>query len=330
MMRPRPSEQPSEECERAQGKGRAPCFTGSASRSRSRSSPDPKPGPGELVLRVKSCGICGSDLHAASLPPGLPAGTVMGHEFAGEVVEVGSDAARELEGRRPRVRVPVRSAAASAAPCLAGDIILCSTLRGTGLGQIPGAYSEYVLVGGNESLRLPSGVSFREGALVEPLAVGLHAVNQARLQPGERVMVIGAGPDRARRHGVGALLRRARGRRERARAGPHRARAEVRRDRGRRRVEGRPRHGVPARDRRPARRDLRVRRRARASCSSASAWRKVRGRVVVVGVCMQPDTIFPVMGIIKEVELRFVVAYHRRDLELASTCSTAAASRAAT
>ena len=54
--------------------------------------PEPKPGPGEIVLRVKSCGICGSDLHAAELPPGLPPGTVMGHEFAGEVIEVGADA----------------------------------------------------------------------------------------------------------------------------------------------------------------------------------------------------------------------------------------------
>src|SRR5215510_14165322 len=61
---------------------------------------DPKPGPGELVLKVKSCGICGSDLHAASLPPGLPPGTVMGHEFSGEVVEVGSNTGGWKSGDR--------------------------------------------------------------------------------------------------------------------------------------------------------------------------------------------------------------------------------------
>src|SRR5258705_2936608 len=154
---------------------------------------DPKPGPGELVLRVKSCGICGSDLHAADLPPGLPPGTVMGHEFAGEVVEVGSDA-KGLWKPGDRVCALPALGCGKCRACLAGDIILCTSLRGTGLGQVPGAYSEYVLVGAPESLRLPSGVSFREGALVEPLAVGLHAVNTARLQPGERVMVIGAGP----------------------------------------------------------------------------------------------------------------------------------------
>jgi (R,R)-butanediol dehydrogenase/meso-butanediol dehydrogenase/diacetyl reductase len=117
----------------------------------------------------------------------------MGHEFAGEVVEVGSDV-RSSWKTGERVCAFPAIGCGKCGPCLAGDIILCSSLRGTGLGQIPGAYSEYVLVGGAESLRLPGGVSFHEGALVEPLAVGLHAVNQARLQPGERVMVIGAGP----------------------------------------------------------------------------------------------------------------------------------------
>src|SRR5882672_6810401 len=155
--------------------------------------PDPKPGPGELVLAVKSCGICGSDLHVSSLPPGLPAGTVMGHEFAGEVVEVGADLRSSWKVGDRVCALPCIGCGKCRA-CLDGDIVACATLRTVGLGQIPGAYSQYVLTGGNESLRLPAGVSFREGALVEALAVGLHAVNQARLVPGERVMVIGAGP----------------------------------------------------------------------------------------------------------------------------------------
>src|SRR5262249_8909325 len=153
---------------------------------------DPKPGPGELVLRVKSCGICGSDLHAASLPPGLPAGTVMGHEFAGEGGGIGGGTTGWKTGARACAFRAI--GCGTCGPCLTGDVVLCTSLRGIGLGQIKGAYSEYVLVGGPESVRLPGGVSFREGALVEPLAVGLHAVNKAGLQPGERVMVIGAGP----------------------------------------------------------------------------------------------------------------------------------------
>ena len=274
----------------------------------------PKPGSGELVLRVKCCGICGSDLHAASLPPGLPPGTVMGHEFAGEVVEVGSDA---RAGWKVGDRVCAFPAigCGKCGPCLAGDIILCPSLRGTGLGQIPGAYSEYVLVGGNESLRLPSGVSFREGALVEPLAVGLHAVNTARLQPGERVMVIGAGPIGlavtawARFFGARAVVvnERAPGRIALAQKFGATAVADVSKEDPvtvfQRETGGPPDVifecvGVPG------------------LVQQCIGMAKVRGRVVVVGVCMQPDTIFPVMGIIKEVELRFVVAYHRRDWEL--------------
>jgi len=275
--------------------------------------PDPKPGAGELVLRVKSCGICGSDLHAASLPPGLPPGTVMGHEFSGEVVEVGSGTSGWKVG--DRVCAFPAIGCGKCGPCLAGDIILCTSLRGTGLGQIPGAYAEYVLVGAPESLRLPAGVSFREGALVEPLAVGLHAVNKARLEPGERVMVIGAGPIGlavtawARFFGARAVVvnEKAPGRIALAQKFGATAVADVGKEDPvtvfQREAGGPPDVvfecvGVPG------------------LLQQCIGMTRPRGRVVVVGVCMQPDTIFPVMGIVKEVEVRFVVAYHRRDWEL--------------
>jgi (R,R)-butanediol dehydrogenase/meso-butanediol dehydrogenase/diacetyl reductase len=276
--------------------------------------PNPKPGPGELVLRVKSCGICGSDLHAASLPPGLPAGTVMGHEFAGEVVEVGAGGSSTWHAGDRVCALPAIGCGVCRA-CLDGDVIQCPKIRGTGLGQIPGAYSEYVLVGQNESLRLPSGVSFREGALVEPLSVGLHAVNVARLQPGERVMVIGAGPIGlavtawARFFGARAVVvnERAAGRLALAAKFGATAVADVSKEDPvsvfQRETGGPPDVifecvGVPG------------------LIQQCLGMSRARGRVVVVGVCAQPDTIFPVLGILKETEIRFVVGYLRRDFEL--------------
>jgi (R,R)-butanediol dehydrogenase/meso-butanediol dehydrogenase/diacetyl reductase len=277
--------------------------------------PDPKPGPGELVLAVKSCGICGSDLHVSALPPGLPPGTVMGHEFAGEVVEVGADLKSQWKVGDRACALPCIGCGKCRA-CLDGDIVACPTLRTVGLGQIPGAYSQYVLTGSNESLRLPAGVSFREGALVEPLAVGLHAVNQARLMPGERVMVIGAGPIGlavtawARFFGARAVVvnEKAPGRIALAQKFGATAVADVSKEdpvTAFQRETGGPPDvifecvGVPG------------------LLQQCIGMARSRGRVVVVGVCMQPDMIFPAMAIIKEVELRFVVAYHRRDFELA-------------
>jgi len=276
--------------------------------------PEPKPGPNELVLRVRSCGICGSDLHAADLPPGLPPGTVMGHEFAGEVVEVGADA-KALWKPGDRVCALPAIGCGKCRACLSGDVILCQSLRGTGLGQVPGAYAEYVLAGAAESLPLPAGVTFREGALVEPLSVGLHAVNAARLEPGERVMVIGAGPIGlavtawARFFGARCLIvnERAPGRLALAQKFGATAVADVSKE-DPVSVFTREAGGPP---------DVIF------ECVGAPGLLqqcigmvRPRGRVVVVGVCMQMDTIFPVMAIVKEIELRFVVAYRRQDFEL--------------
>ena len=72
---------------------------------------DPTPGAGELILRVKGCGICGSDLHATELSGGVPAGTVMGHEFAGEIAEVGKGVQGWKVGDRARcLRLAVAAA----------------------------------------------------------------------------------------------------------------------------------------------------------------------------------------------------------------------------
>ncbi|MFP6639786.1 MAG: alcohol dehydrogenase catalytic domain-containing protein [Myxococcota bacterium] len=145
--------------------------------------PDPSPTESELVLKVKCCGICGTDLHASAVPGGLPVGCVMGHEFSGEIVEVGNRAVGGFSLGERVACVPAKGCGACAA-CLSGDVMQCAGLDILGLGQMPGAFAEYVRVGSQEALRLPEHIDWNSGALVEPLAVGLHAVKVAQVQAG--------------------------------------------------------------------------------------------------------------------------------------------------
>jgi (R,R)-butanediol dehydrogenase/meso-butanediol dehydrogenase/diacetyl reductase len=272
---------------------------------------DPTPGDGELLVRVKDCGICGSDLHAAEMPGALPPGTVMGHEFAGEVVEVGREARGEWKPGERVCALPYIACGRCRA-CLNGDGMRCERIRATGLGQLPGAYAEAVLVGAHEALRLPAPVGFREGATVEPLAVGLHAVHESRLQAGERVLVIGAGPIGlvtarwARFFGARDVVVSERAESRRALAAAFGATAVI--DPGPEplgvafeKAAGGPPDvifecvGVPG------------------LLQECILTAPVRGRIVVVGVCMQPDTIMPGLAILKEVALKFVVGYLKQD-----------------
>src|SRR4051812_32208452 len=140
---------------------------------------DPEPGPHDLILRVRNCGICGSDLHMTeptSIMP-LALGSVMGHEFSGEVVAAGSATAGDWKVGDRVAGFPY-ICCGEASPCR--NLVLGSGMCGkglpVGLGQSHGAYAEFVRIGATGAYRLPECVSFREGALVEPLAVGLHAV----------------------------------------------------------------------------------------------------------------------------------------------------------
>ncbi len=275
--------------------------------------PEPTPGPRELVVEVKCCGICGSDLHAASLPGGLPKGCVMGHEFAGEVVEVGSAATGGFAVGDRVTGIPAIGCGACAA-CLSGDVMHCPELVITGLGQLPGAYAQYLRVGSNEAVALPEAIDFRLGALVEPLAVGLHAVNAAGLAPGQEVMVIGAGPIGlavtlwARFLGARSILvsEPVQGRRAMATA---MGATDV--------VDGaasaaaclaeKPRGGVDVIFECVGIPGL------LAQCVDLAA---ARSKVVVAGVCMQPDTFVPAAAVIKELQLQFVLAYEKSDFQL--------------
>jgi (R,R)-butanediol dehydrogenase/meso-butanediol dehydrogenase/diacetyl reductase len=150
--------------------------------------PDPEPGEGEVLVRVGRCGICGSDLHMTEDPAfGRAAGDVLGHEFAGEVVALGKNAEGVRLGDLVSV-IPLASCG-RCDTCLAGEPAWCAHF-----GLQGGGYAEYALTRPNQCVILPASASLADGAIIEPLAVALHGVNLAGVQAGDKVLILGAGP----------------------------------------------------------------------------------------------------------------------------------------
>jgi len=151
----------------------------------------PKPADGQVLIRVKYCGICGSDLHAYHV--GKPEGLILGHEFTGEIVDIGPG----VTGWNPGQRVAVIPGVlcGTCYSCRQGLYNLCERSMYGGLGlTAPGAMAEYICVKSDMLRELPENVDFLNGALAEPLAVSLHAIYQGNLQVGEKVLITGAGP----------------------------------------------------------------------------------------------------------------------------------------
>ena len=185
---------------------KAAVFQGLRRPLRAETIPEPAPGEGEVVVRVGRCGICGSDLHMTEdAAYGIVPGAILGHEFAGEVVALGRNAEGLAAGDLVSV-IPLRSCG-RCATCLAGEPAWCASF-----GLQGGGYAEYALTRPNQCVRLPKTASLADGAIVEPLAVALHGVNLSGLQAGDRVLVLGAGPIGlavafwARRRGAGRVV----------------------------------------------------------------------------------------------------------------------------
>jgi 2-desacetyl-2-hydroxyethyl bacteriochlorophyllide A dehydrogenase len=152
---------------------------------------DPEPGPQEIIVRVGACGMCGTDIHVAEgeFPP-TPYPIVPGHEFAGEVVSIGSE-----------VEDPVVGSQVAVDPSLfCGHCDFCRVQRGNlcrnwnALGTtVDGAFAELVRAPARNAYQLPDGTSPRTGALVEPLACAVHGMRRLDPQTGDSVLVTGAG-----------------------------------------------------------------------------------------------------------------------------------------
>ena len=269
--------------------------------------PVPEPGPGEVLVRTLACGICGSDLHAlkhaekfvetarrAGNPwvMDLRRDVVMGHEFCAEIVEHGPGTARTLP--------------AGTRVCSRPTLVRETGPQSVGYSNDnPGGYGQFMRLSESLLLAVPNGLPTDQAALTEPMAVGVHAVQKARLSPDDVPLVIGCGPVGL---AVIAALRL-------TNAGPI-----VAADFSARRRELALALGAdvvidPAKttvwDQRPKGRSPVV-----FECVGvpgvldqvmAAAPRGTR--IVVVGVCMEPDTIHPLLGIVKELHFQFVLGY---------------------
>ncbi|MBW3623056.1 MAG: alcohol dehydrogenase catalytic domain-containing protein [Armatimonadetes bacterium] len=178
--------------------------------------PEPRPGPGEVLIEVEAVGVCASDLHyyLHGSIGGLTAadGLILGHEFAGRVVEIGPDSISSpaplpqeerggngVDHSPPALKVGQRVAVEPVRPCNAcrecgrGDYHLCRTLKFFGTPPTDGALCERVVCPAEWAFPLPDHLSPAEGAMMEPLAVGVYAAELADLRGGETAAVVGCG-----------------------------------------------------------------------------------------------------------------------------------------
>ncbi|UVO14315.1 zinc-binding dehydrogenase [Mycobacterium sp. SVM_VP21] len=269
--------------------------------------PEPTPGPGQVLVEVTACGICGSDLHfaahgdqvlaatrAMSGSPSseasvdLSADIFMGHEFSARVLEAGRDTDTFAPGT-PVTSIPVLLAAKGIEPIVYSNTTV-------------GGYAEKMLLSAPLLLAIPNGLDHRHAALTEPMAVGLHAVNKSGIAPGETALVLGCGPigmaiiAALRNHGVEDIVA----------ADYSHARRELATVMGAHRTLD-PAQGSPFDTVKPKVIFEAVG--VPGVIDDVLRRAPVGVRLVVAGVCMEPDTVHPFYGIAKEISMQFVFAY---------------------
>ena len=155
----------------------------------------PVPKPGEVLIKVEYAGICGSDIHyyeIGRIANNIVKGDfILGHECAGEVVEVGSDVKYLKPGDRVALEPGISCGCCEF--CKKGKYNLCPSMVFLGTPPIHGAFRKYICFPEKMCFKLPDNVTAMEGALIEPLAVGMHAASQGSVKLGSRVAILGAG-----------------------------------------------------------------------------------------------------------------------------------------
>ena len=273
--------------------------------------PDPVPGFGQVLTRVVACGICGSDLHfvkhgaeltalgdeIGGVPgPKLDLGRdiVMGHEFACEVLEAG-----------PGTEAPPAGTIVTSIPIMLSAAGVDNMAYSN---NFNGGYSEKMLLSAPMLLTVPNGLPARHAALTEPMAVGLHAVNRSHIKPGEAALVLGSGPvglaviAALRLKGIETIVATDFSPRRRGLATVMGA-TEV--------VDPRDEPGIEAWRRVDGRRNLVVFEAVGVPGMLAAAMADAprNARILVVGVCMENDSVRPAMGIMKELDIGFALGY---------------------
>ena len=273
---------------------------------------EPVPQTGQVLVGVKACGICGSDLHFAShgeqmvrltremtgmpieggLPVDLAQDVFMGHEFSAEVLEAGPDTDAPAPGTMV-TSLPVLLSPKGFEPILSSNTTV-------------GGYAERMLLSAPLLLKIPNGLDPRLASLTEPMAVGLHAVNKSSIQPGDVALVIGSGPiglaiiAALRHRGVEHIVA--------AEYSPKRR--EVATAMGAHQVVD-PAQASPFDMAKPAVVFEAV---GVPGIVNDILRRAPMGtRLVVAGVCMEADPILPLFGIAKEINVQFVNAYNAEE-----------------
>ena len=153
----------------------------------------PKVGPKDVLIQVKACGVCGTDVHiyegdkgAAEVTPP----TILGHEFSGVITEVGSEVQHYQVG--DRVCIDPNCYCGACDPCRKGVAHYCEHMIGYGT-TVNGGFAEYCAVDERQVYKLGEHTTFEQGAMTEPVACCLHGMDMCEIQPGHQVVIIGGG-----------------------------------------------------------------------------------------------------------------------------------------
>lgn len=153
--------------------------------------PEPRPSANEVLIRVRAVAVCGTDFHIFKGHRVVPLPKILGHEMAGDIVEVGESVTTRKVGEK--VTVEPNYSCGKCRLCRTGKYNICRAKRTMSL-NIDGCFSEYVVAPAEYVWPLPQDMPYERGALVEPTTIAYHAVQRAQPRVGDNLLVLGAGP----------------------------------------------------------------------------------------------------------------------------------------